>query len=133
MPILVEIVQGNYRDKASHGLLWDALALITELVLRGGEEGTTGITKSAECVKRLEGVHALLCRQEAASAKAAPAKPMATRNAPRAAPVTKGRPAAAPGKGGVPGKTGAPSAKAAVELAPKCIGALKHVLAELTK
>ena len=61
--VLVDLAQGAYRDKANHGQLWDVLALLHELVLRGPAEWRESIASGhAECLKRLASVHALLAR-----------------------------------------------------------------------
>ena len=152
LPILVELVQGNYRDKACHGLLWDALAIVAELVLRGSDAWTQQLTtKSADCVKRIESVHALLSRQEAAAAKGGASKsgPPATLKAatlkgakpppPLQAKNGKavGAPAKAGGKSGVGtaagGRGGGGKAAPTVELSTRCLVSLKEVLTALGK
>ena len=131
VPILVELLQANYRDKASHALLWDATALLAELVLKdptGGEWRATVAERAADCVKRIESVHALLCRQEAASsAKASAAgKPPPPRGKP---PL---RASNAPSKGPAPKGAAAPKS-APLELASKVVVSLKAVLSALGK
>ena len=65
LAVLVELAQGYYRDKAHHAHLWDVLALLAELLLRGPADWRKRVLSrkdGAECVKRLESVLALLSR-----------------------------------------------------------------------
>ena len=108
LAVLVELAQGYYRDKAHHAHLWDVLALLAELLLRGPADWRKRVLSrkdGAECVKRLESVLALLSRG-AQGGRRQPARPAG------AAAAKKG--AAAAAKGG-----------AGAELAPKCIGCLR--------
>jgi len=72
VPTLTELLQANYSKSASHGLLWDATALLAHITLNAPDGWAETVVRAhAECLKRLESVHAMLLRQQpAAGAKA---------------------------------------------------------------
>ena len=119
---LVDLAQGC-RDKTTHKMLWDVMQLLCELVLRGPASWRTKVaasTKGSDCAKRLDGLHGLLSRallKESGNTATTTPKP-AVKKAPAAAKPT--------------GKTkGTAASVAQMELAPRCIGALKAVRAAL--
>ena len=134
---LIDLAQG-YRDKAAHTRLWDVLQLLCELVLRGPAEWKAKVVtsrKGAELLKRLDGLHGLLSRaalKEGGPTANSAAGSRRTSTVPTKPPPAKG---GAVAKGGAAAKGGAPvKGKAApMELAPKCIGALKALLASMAK
>ena len=140
---LVELVQG-YRDKTHHGLLWDALAVLRELVLRGPPEWREQLRTKADFFKRLESVHALLTRSTAKENEASKTqrggsttKPSTTAlksagtAAARGAPATRGVPAAkgAATAKGVTALAAKGPTKGTVDLTSQCMGALKALIA----
>jgi abnormal spindle-like microcephaly-associated protein len=132
---LVDLAQG-YRDKASHELMWNVLQLLCELVLRGPASWRDKLIASstgADVIKRLEALHGLLARAVLKEGGNTPAAggPRRASAAPSAASKAKAGGKVAPNKVG--GAAGASGKVAAVELAPKCVGALKAVLTALGK
>ena len=101
---------------------------------RSWRDKVVASSNGADCIKRLEGLHGLLSRAVLKESGNAPAGNRRVSTAPSGAAKAKAGPAKAGGKAaaaGVGGKA-APSV-APVELAPKCVGALKAILAALGK
>ena len=136
--VLVDLAYGAHRDKANHGKLWDALALLSQLLTTGPASYRTQLAKgqangSAECTKRLE---FCLTRLQAAAPKDA----TNTRGAATGAATGARGSAAAPAarKAAVApavraGRVGAKAVVSAEELGPKCIGSLRTILTAMGK
>jgi hypothetical protein len=143
LSVLADLIMNNYREKANHTLLWDTLSLLTSLMCDGPStwrQQTRARKEGNECIKRLEGVLNMLSRTAlkeggpngrpsmgpgakgamGAAASRRPAPAARTAAAGRKAAPTAGKAAAAGGKAKVTGP---------VDLAPKCIGLLKAILA----